>query len=105
MFRKELVRASTHNNRVIVGLLDDDVLLRGLYVGGIRVHGTLNQAPDVLRKLRADAVVIACVLTPERLAVARRTFAAAGVKVSVWSCAERPLDEVPAIANHEGERR
>ena len=72
MFRKELVRASTHNNRVIVGLLDDDVLLRGLYVGGIRVHGTLNQAPDVLRKLRADAVVIACVLTPERLAVARR---------------------------------
>ena len=105
MFRKELVRASSHNNRVIVGLLDDDVLLRGLYVGGIRVHGTLNQAPGVLRKLRADAVVIACVLTPQRLAVARRTFAAAGVKVSVWNCAERPLDEVPAIANHEGERR
>ena len=93
MFRKELVRATTRNRRVIVGLLDDDVLLRGLYVGGIRVHGTLNQAGDVLRKLRADAVVIACVLTPERLALARKVFARAGVKVSVWSCEERAPDE------------
>ena len=96
MFRKELVRASAHNHRVIVGLIDDDVLLRGLYVGGIRVHGTLGQAKEIIRSLRADAVVVACVLTPERLAVARKAFAEAGVKVSVWSCAEQPLDERPS---------
>ena len=91
MFRKELVRASAHNHRVIVGLLDDNVLLRGLYIGGIRVHGTLNQAEEVLRRLRADAVVIACVLSPERRALAKKIFAKAGVKVTMWRCEEQPL--------------
>lgn len=88
MFRRELVRSSSRNERVIVGLLDDDILLRGLYVGGQRVEGTLNQAKEVIARLRADAVVIACVLTPERLALARKIFAEAGVKVTIWRCEE-----------------
>lgn len=91
MFRRELVRSTSNNSRVIVGLLDDDVALRGLYVGGMRVHGGLEEAPAVIRELRADAVVIACVMSPERLEQARRVFADAGVKVSLWSCEERDL--------------
>ena len=90
-FRRELVRSSSRNERVIVGLLDDDILLRGLYVGGQRVEGTLDQAKEVLARLRADAVVIACVLTPERLALARKIFAEAGVKVTLWRCEESEL--------------
>ncbi len=89
MFRRELVRSSLRNRRVIVGLLDDDALLRGLYIGGQRVHGTLVQAKTVLKRLRADAVVVACVLSPARLAVAKRIFAEAGVTVTVWTCEER----------------
>ena len=88
MFRRELVRSSLQNRRVVVGLLDDDILLRGLYIGGLRIHGTLDQAPTVLKRLRADAVVVTCVLSPERLALARRIFAEAGVKMSVWSWTE-----------------
>ncbi len=91
MFRRELVRSSSRNARVIVGLLDDDVLLRGLYIGGQRVHGTLEQAKRILKELRADAVVIACVLTPERLAIAKQIFAEAGVKVTLWSCEEKDI--------------
>ena len=91
MFRRELVRSASRSRRVVVGLLDDDVLLRGLYIGGQRVHGTLAQAKAVLARLRADAVVIACVLSPERLARARRIFAEAGVRVSVWSWAEEEI--------------
>ena len=91
MFRRELVRSSSRNERVVVGLLDDDILLRGLYVGGQRVEGTLEQAKEVLARLRADAVVIACVLTPERLAHARTIFSEAGVKVTLWQCEERDL--------------
>ena len=91
MFRRELVRSSTRNTRVIVGILDDDLLLRGLHIGGQRVYGTLEQAKSVLKEVRADSVVIACVLTPERLAVAKKIFAEAGVKVSVWSCEEREV--------------
>ena len=91
MFRRELVRSSTRNSRVIVGLLDDDYLLRGLHIGGQKVHGTLEHAKTVLKNLRADAVVIACVLTPERMAIARQVFAEAGVKVTVWSCEEKAI--------------
>ena len=76
---------------MIVGLLDDDALLRGLYIGGQRVHGTLVQAKEVLRRLRADAVVITCILSPERLAAAKQIFAEAGVAVTVWTCGERPV--------------
>ncbi len=88
MFRRELMRSSSRNARVIVGLLDDDILLRGLRIGGQRVYGTLSQARRIIRELRADAVVITCVLTPERLAIARQVFAEAGVKVTLWQCEE-----------------
>jgi FlaA1/EpsC-like NDP-sugar epimerase len=67
-----------------VGIIDDDILLRGQYIGGIKVHGTLEQAPQIIKKLKADAVVIACVLTPARMEVARQTLGPCGVKVTQW---------------------
>ena len=35
-YRRELVRTTSANDRMIVGLMDDDILLRGQYVGGAR---------------------------------------------------------------------
>ncbi|MBR4652517.1 MAG: hypothetical protein IKO72_04085 [Kiritimatiellae bacterium] len=87
-FRRELVRSSAAGDRVIVGLIDDDILLRDQYVGGIRIYGTLEQAPGIIRKLRADAVVIAAVLTPERMAIARQVFASCNVPVTQFSFVE-----------------
>ena len=40
-FRRELVRRTSANDRIVVGLLDDDILLRGQYIGGAKVLGTL----------------------------------------------------------------
>ena len=91
-FRRELVRGASRNSRIIVGLLDDDILLRGHYIGGIRVFGTLSSAKVAIRALRADTVVIACQLTPERLKLAQRVFADAGVRVTLWSCEEKELE-------------
>lgn len=92
-FRRELVRSvgDDANRRVIVGLLDDDTLLRNQYIGGIRIFGTLEQAPDILPRLRADLVVIACKMTPERRADALRILSGCNVKVVEWTFAERPL--------------
>jgi len=90
-FRRELVRGTLSNKRIIVGLIDDDVLLRGRYIGGIRIHGTLEQAPQLIKDLKADAVVIACVLTPARLEVAKKTLAPCGVKVTQWVQEERDV--------------
>lgn len=90
-FRRELVRSASRNRRIIVGLLDDDILLRGHYIGGIQVCGTLAHAKTAARALRADTVVIACQLTPERLKLARKVFADAGLKVTLWICEEKEL--------------
>ncbi len=90
-FRRELVRGASANKRIIVGMIDDDVLLRGKYIGGIKVHGTLEQAPQIIKELNVDAVVIACVLTPARMKVARKTLAPCGVKVTQWVHEERGL--------------
>ena len=95
-FRRELVRTSSANERIIVGLLDDDILLRGQYIGGIRIEGTLQEAPEVINRLNADAVVIACVVTPEWMEVVRKTLAPTGVKVTLFSFSEAEVG-VPSV--------
>lgn len=90
-FRRELVRTTAANDRIIVGLLDDDLLLRGHYIGGLRVMGTLQQAPEIINKLNADAVVIACDVRPEWMKVVRQTLEPTGVKISLFSFAEKPV--------------
>ncbi|MBQ3288830.1 MAG: hypothetical protein IJH50_05410 [Kiritimatiellae bacterium] len=91
MFRRELVRSASANDRIIVGILDDDVCLRGKYIGGIRILGTINQAPDVINSVNADTVVIACDITDDWLKVVLRILEPTGVKVTVFSFAERAL--------------
>ena len=90
-FRRELVRTTAANERMIVGLLDDDVYLKGKYIGGIRIYGTINDAPEVINALNVDAVVIACVVTDEWLSVVKRILAPTGVKITMFSFSETPV--------------
>ena len=87
-FRRELVRTTSANERMIVGLLDDDVYLKGKYIGGIRIYGTINDAPEVINALNVDAVVIACVVSDEWLKVVKEILAPTGVKVTKFSFSE-----------------
>ena len=87
-FRRELVRTTSANDRMIVGILDDDVYLKGHYIGGIRIYGTINEAPEVINALNADAVVIACDVSDEWLAVVRKILAPTGVKLTKFSLSE-----------------
>ncbi len=87
-FRRELVRKTAANDRMIVGLLDDDILLRGQYIGGVRILGTLAQAPEIIKRVNADAVVIACEVTDEWMDIIRQTLAPTGVKVTHFSFVE-----------------
>jgi len=90
-FRRELVRRASVNDRIIVGLLDDDLLLRGHFIGGQRVLGTLSQAPEFINALNVDAVVVACEMTDEWKRVVRETLAPTGVKVTYFDFAEKEL--------------
>ena len=87
-FRRELVRTTSANDRMIVGILDDDIFLKGKYIGGIRIYGTINDAPEVINELNVDAVVIACVVSDEWLRVVKDILAPTGVKVTRFSFAE-----------------
>ena len=76
---------------MIVGLLDDDVYMKGKYIGGIRIYGTINDAPAVINALNADAVVIACVVSDEWLKVVKQILDPTGVEVTMFSFSETPL--------------
>ena len=90
-FRRELVRMAPRGDRMIVGLLDDDVSLRGKYVDDVRVCGTINDAPRVVGELKADAVVVACEVSDDWLKVVREILAPTGVKITRFAFTEEPL--------------
>ena len=90
-FRRELVRSTAANERMIVGIIDDDILLRGHYIGGLRVEGTLQESPEIINRLNVDTVVIACVVTDEWMKVVRKTLAPTGVKVTRFGFVEEPV--------------
>ena len=90
-FRRELVRKTTANTRIIVGIIDDDICMRGRYIGGLRVLGTINQAPEIIRRMKVDAVVVACEMPESWLNVVRKILAPTGVKISLFTFSERPI--------------
>ncbi len=90
-YRREFVRKTTSNDRIIVGLLDDDILLRGQYVGGIKVYGTLIEAPEIINRVNADAVVIACEVSDAWLNVIKQTLGPTGVKVTHFNFSEKEI--------------
>ena len=90
-FRRELVRTTSANDRMIVGIVDDDIFLKGKYIGGVRIYGTINDAPEIINALNVDAVVIACVVSDEWLKVVKQVLAPTGVKVTRFSFSETPV--------------
>ena len=90
-FRRELVRTTTENKRIIVGLIDDDLLLRGKYIGGVRVMGTLMESREIINRVNADAVVVACEIKPEWMEIVRQTLEPTGVKITYFSFGETEL--------------
>ena len=90
-FRRELVRRTSANDRIVVGLLDDDILLRGQFIGGVKVLGTLMEAPEIVNRVNADAVVIACEVTDDWLKVIRKTLVPTGVKITHFNFTEKEL--------------
>ena len=90
-FRRELVRTTSANDRMIVGLLDDDASLRGKRIGGIRIYGSIDNAPEIINALNVDAVVIACVISDDWLKVVKDILAPTGVKVTLFSFSEKPV--------------
>lgn len=71
-------------------------------MGGLRILGTINQAPEFVRSLRVDEVVVACEVSPEWLKVVLEVLAPTGVKVSLFSFSETVVAAPAAGAGDVG---
>ena len=91
-FRREFVRKTARNASVIVGLIDDDIFLRGQYVGDAKVHGPLAEASEIINRLNADTVVIACELPESRIKYVMDKLAPTGVRIRMFEFRERELN-------------
>ena len=90
-YLRELANRSGHNDHVILGVIDDDIHLKGRIIAGYPVLGGLGELNDLVRKFRVDAVVITSLLEPEKQKRIVRQAEETGFMVSVWACEERPL--------------
>lgn len=90
-FRRGLVRSAAANSRIIVGIVDDDVLLRDKYIGGIKVMGSINEIGRIINETNADSVVIACDMTPQWRVVVEKLLSSYDVKISEFISGEKAL--------------
>jgi len=84
-FRRELVRSTSANDGIIVGIIDDDLMLKDRYVGDMKVLGSLQQAVEVINAVNADTVVIACEIPDDWMTVIRKTLAPTGVRIQLFT--------------------
>ena len=80
------------NTRVVVGVLDDDINLRGRLVMGHPVLGGLDELPAVVVSHRIGVVLIAAHLSSERREFLAGLARQAGVPLLEWSHVERRVD-------------
>ena len=91
LFLREKRTRTGRNTRVVVGVLDDDVNLRGRLVQGHPVLGTFEELPAVAAKHRINLVVLTAGLTPQRRELLIALAKEAGLPLTEWSHVENRL--------------
>jgi hypothetical protein len=91
LFLRERRTQTGHNTRVVIGVLDDDVNLRGRLVMGYPVLGNFDELPAMVARHRIGAVIITASLPDERRDVLVALARQAGVPLLEWLHVERKL--------------
>ena len=90
-YLRELREHSGKNNRVILGIVDDDVNLRGRIIAGYRVIGGLDKLSEWMKGQRVDGVIITCLMEAEKRKHLTRELVEMGLSVLIWDCEEKLL--------------
>lgn len=90
-FMRELTERSGLNDRIVVGIVDDDLHLKGRIIGGLTVLGGFPELGAIVAENRIGEVIITCLMSPDRLAETVAALKALGVTASVWACEEKVL--------------
>jgi FlaA1/EpsC-like NDP-sugar epimerase len=87
-YLRELAERAGRNDRVIIGIIDDDLHLKGRIIAGHKVLGGFKDIGEWVVGDRIEGLIITSLLTPERQAEVVKTMQELGVWVSVWACDE-----------------
>ena len=90
-YLRELFRIPGAGRRMIVGLIDDDPLLKGRLIAGYPVLGTGVELERIIEEYRIREVVLTCVMDPGYRAQVVERLHKTGVRVILWSCQETEL--------------
>lgn len=83
--------AGEQEGQKILGLLDDDPLLNGRYVGGYRVLGGIAHLPDLIAARRIDEIVLTTPLRPDVQARLLRLAAEHRITIRAWHLLTNPI--------------
>lgn len=97
LYIKERVFADMARNdgSIIVGVVDDEPLLRSQWVHGYKVLGTSNDIPSLVTRFRVNRVLVTAGLRPESRASLEQMAQQHKIQVSEWHFGEAPLATPP----------
>jgi FlaA1/EpsC-like NDP-sugar epimerase len=106
-YLRELRERPGLNDRVIIGVIDDDINLHGRIISGHRVVGGFDRMSEWLPQQRVDGVIITCLMDEEKQAHVARVLSEAGLRVLLWACEEKLLCEAETTpqAQHAKEEK
>ncbi len=74
---------------IIVGLIDDNSLLKGQLIAGLDILGTGKELPNIVTAKKIDKVVITCDMPKERINETASLLSGTKAKLALWACEER----------------
>lgn len=92
-YLRELAERSGMNDRVVIGIIDDDIHLKGRIVAGLHVLGGVEEIAGIVTEHRIDGVIITCLMDKQKQARVAKQLEKMGVLVSVWACEENVLSD------------
>ena len=90
-YLRELNERPGMNDRVILGIIDDDIHLRGRIIAGHKVLGGIDEITGWVKTHRVDGVIITCLMDAEKRVRVAKRFEKMGIRVSAWVCDEKLL--------------
>ncbi len=91
LFQRDIVANVGHQERVVVGIVDDNINLRHRIVEGFTVFGNLKDVPALIDKYRIAGILITCHIDEDRRAQLIRMAREAGVWLREWNYQEREI--------------
>jgi len=92
-FLREMAERSGMNGRVIMGIVDDDLNLRGRLIAGYTVLGKGEELHELVREWKISGLIITSLLPPEKQSRVVALMNEMGIQVVVWACEEVLLTE------------